>query len=634
MPDNLSQLSSDSQEDQQINIKALFEQYFYYWKWFVLSISIVLFSAFLYLKFATKQYKVDAKILLPNENEGKGELAGLADLASITGSAGNTAKVMDQIDVLKSRRLAGKVVDTLNLNISYSEGRFKKEMLAQQESPIRLFLVNSNISYQDTIKGRFRVDILSPTKVILEDEFGKNTKEILLGTKVKSSLGEIILLPQTPIIQSFINKSINITVLPRLNALENLVKDINVTPNQEKQSYIINFSTTSASVLQASKIINELINQYNIDLTQDKDKLTKATSKFINERLDKISGDLSHVDSKAESFKEGNRLIDVESEAKLFLENASESDKKVVEQRTQLQLVDYMKQYVQSNNTELLPTNIGLQDLSIEKTIAEYNKMVLERDGLLKSSTIDNPVIKNINDNIRVLNNNVIKSLNNYRNVTQLALNSAQAKKSELQGKLSNLPKQERGFKDISREQQIVESLYLFLLQKREENEIKAAATPDNLKIIDEAFGSNIPVSPKKSIVLLGALIVGVILPFGILYLKFLLDNKIQSRKDIEDLIKAPILGEIPRSDHPIIQENDRSSLAEAFRILRTNMSFMLGPNKNDSKVIFITSTTSGEGKSFVSTNLAKILAMSGKKVLLIGADIRSPKVLDYLGLA
>lgn len=139
MPDNLSQLSSDSQEDQQINIKALFEQYFYYWKWFVLSISIVLFSAFLYLKFATKQYKVDAKILLPNENEGKGELAGLADLASITGSTGNTAKVMDQIDVLKSRRLAGKVVDTLNLNISYSEGRFKKEMLAQQESPIRLF---------------------------------------------------------------------------------------------------------------------------------------------------------------------------------------------------------------------------------------------------------------------------------------------------------------------------------------------------------------------------------------------------------------------------------------------------------------------------------------------------------------
>src|SRR5690606_4998228 len=191
---------------------------------------------------------------------------------------------------------------------------------------------------------------------------------------------------------------------------------------------------------------------------------------------------------------------------------------------------------------------------------------------------------------------------------------------------------QERGFKDISRQQQIVETLYLFLLQKREETEIKAAATPANLKIVDAAYGYRAPVAPRKIIVVLSALVMGFLLPFVILYLKFLLDNKIHSRKDIEEHFAAPVLGELPTTNDPIVRDNDRSALAEAFRILRTNIAFMLG-NKKDSAVIFVTSTTSGEGKSFVTTNLSRILSMSGKRVLLIGADIRSPKVLDYLEL-
>jgi capsular exopolysaccharide synthesis family protein len=181
----------------------------------------------------------------------------------------------------------------------------------------------------------------------------------------------------------------------------------------------------------------------------------------------------------------------------------------------------------------------------------------------------------------------------------------------------------------------IVESLYLLLLQKREESEVRAAATPDNLKIIDAAYGNGTPVSPNKKIVLLGSLIFGFLVPFLILYLKFLFDNKIHSRKDIEDIVKIPVLGEIPSSEDTVIHQNDRSSLAEAFRILRTNMNFMFGADKKDaSKVIFVTSTIAGEGKSFVTTNLAQILSMSGKKVLLVGADMRSPKVLDYLGLS
>lgn len=621
--------------EQEINIKALIEQYLYYWKWFVLAMCIALLGAFAYLTYATKQYTVDAKILLPDESSAKGELAGLADLASITGSSGSSAQVMDQIDVLKSRRLINKVVEKLKLNVTYqSKDGFHKSFLTADQAPFKFVLLNDNPNYLDTVRGGFEIEILSATQLLLTDTKTKKDVKYNLGNKLNTAVGEIMLIPNSGSINKVVGKTFEVSVQPMVKVREELVKAIQISPNTEKQSNIINFGMTLSSVKLAQNIIDELINQYNVDLTSDKNKLTKATSKFISDRLAIISGDLSAVDKNAEQFKEGNQLTDVEAEAKLYLETASESDKKVMEQRTQLKLVDYMRESIKSNKAELLPSNIGLQDLSIEKTISEYNKMVLERDDLLQTSTSDNPVVQNINDNIRTLNLNLMRSLDNYRAVTQLALNSAQGKKSELQGKLGNLPKTERGYRDISRQQQIVETLYLFLLQKREENEIKAAATPDNIKIIDSAYGNDIPVAPKKSIILLAALMLGLIVPFAAIYLKFLFDNKVQSRKDIEQAMKVPVLGEIPTSVKHVIEENDRSPLAEAFRILRTNMNFMLGTKKDQSKVIFITSTTSGEGKSFVSTNLAKILAMSGKNVLLIGADIRSPRVLDYLGLS
>src|SRR5690606_31665224 len=251
----------------------------------------------------------------------------------------------------------------------------------------------------------------------------------------------------------------------------------------------------------------------------------------------------------------------------------------------------------------------------------------------LKSAKPDNTIVKNLDKNNNEVKKNLISSLQNYRNVLQTNVGVIQEQTSKYTGKLGQLPTQEKDYKDISRQQQIFESLYLFLLQKREETEIKASATPANLKIIDEAYGSSIPVSPKKPIILLGGFILGLILPFLILYVKFMLDNKIHSRKDIEEAFPAPILVEVPSSEHNIIEDNDRSSLAESIRILRTNINFMLG-HKKDSSVIYVTSTTSGEGKSFIATNLAKILTMSGKKVLLLGADIRSPRVLDYLGLS
>lgn len=259
-----------------------------------------------------------------------------------------------------------------------------------------------------------------------------------------------------------------------------------------------------------------------------------------------------------------------------LLESAADNEKKLLESSTQLQLVDYMNSALNSSKTDLLPSNIGLEDKSISAEISSYNELVLAKEDMLKSVTKDHPNAIKLQEQINDVKRNLKNSLRLYRNNTQTMLNSVQSKQNQIASRIQKVPSQERGFRDISRQQQIVEALYLFLLQKREENEIKAAATPDNIKVIDYAYDSKIPVSPKKSIILLGALILGLVIPFICIYIYKLLNNNVNSKEDVEDAVGAPIAGQVPKSDISIIEQNDNSSVAEAFRILRTNMNFLL----------------------------------------------------------
>lgn len=620
-----------SSANQDIDIKQILEQYLYYWKWFVVAVIVTLCLAFVYLKFASPQYKVDAKILLEKEDKATGELSGLAELSTLTGGSGQSAFVLDQIDVLKSRRLLRKVIERNNLqNTFYLKDNIKETEVLESDSPIKI--VSASLKKGKDI-GAFNIEILSSNTFSINEKGGVSLENQQFGKTIQTDLGTLVITPNKDL-SKYVGTDVFVVVQSIDRTIDQLQKLVQISPNTEKQSYIINFSITGPVIEKSKIILNSLIDQYNQDVSDDNNKVTQATSKFINSRLELIGKDLDLADKKVQDYKSANNMTDLSAESELNLKTLSEADKDVLEKRTQVQLVDYMRESMNKNSDlQLLPSNIGLSDLSIENTLIEYNKMVLERDDLLKSSTAENPIVKNLTENIRSLKRSLKISLDNYRSVLKLALVNAEGKKDQIQGKVSSIPNQELGFREISRQQQTVEAIYLFLLQKREENEIKASARPDILKVIDAAYGSTIPVAPKKSIILFGALIIGLIIPFAILYLKFILDNKVQSRKDVEALINAPILGEVPSSSDPVVKDNDRSSLAEAFRILRTNISFMLG-TKKDSAVIFVTSTTSGEGKSFISTNLSRILAMSGKKVLLLGADIRSPKVLNYLGLS
>ena len=621
------------ESEETINIRQILEQYLYYWKWFVFGVIISLIIAFLYVKYTQKQYQVSAKILLNEKESSTGELAGLMDQAMLGGGSGGSAEVGDQIDVLKSRRLLTKVIQKNNFNIQYfSVGRVAEIQLQQEKSPIKFILLNENDKANESLDNNsFIVSILSNTKFKLENKKTSVIKEYSFGQKITEDFGSFIISPN-----GSLGKHIGFEYQINLNSIDRIVNayqnSLSISPNTEKSSKIINFSLVGPVPEISKKVINDLIITYNEDLVNDNHKLTEATSKFIDDRLQIVTNDLRGVDKNLERYKVQNNITDVTSEANIFLESAADNEKKLLESSTQLQLVDYMNSALNSSKTDLLPSNIGLEDKSISAEISSYNELVLAKEDMLKSVTKDHPNAIKLQEQINDVKRNLKNSLRLYRNNTQTMLNSVQSKQNQIASRIQKVPSQERGFRDISRQQQIVEALYLFLLQKREENEIKAAATPDNIKVIDYAYDSKIPVSPKKSIILLGALILGLVIPFICIYIYKLLNNNVNSKEDVEDAVGAPIAGQVPKSDISIIEQNDNSSVAEAFRILRTNMNFLL-KNSTDPQSIYITSTTSGEGKTFISTNLAQILTMSGKSVLLIGADIRSPKVLDYLGI-
>ena len=296
-----------------------------------------------------------------------------------------------------------------------------------------------------------------------------------------------------------------ITVIPKGVAIDATLASIKISTNVNMPSYIVDFEMVSTLSKKSELILNTLIDVYNKDLTNDKMRMTRATSDFINQRLMLISKDLSGADEQVADFKSSNSTVDMSAEANSNLNDASENEKRVLEYRTQLQLVDHMSDYLKGQEDgTLLPSNIGLQDASIGTLTAAYNKLVMERDDLLKSASELNPAVIALNENISESRNNIRRSLDNYRNVTKLALNSIERKSNEIKNRISSMPNQEQGFKKISRQQQIVESLYLLLLKKREESEVKAAATPDNLKVIDAAYGNGAPVAPRKMIILLG----------------------------------------------------------------------------------------------------------------------------------
>ena len=365
---------------------------------------------------------------------------------------------------------------------------------------------------------------------------------------------------------------------------------------------------------------------YNINANNDKNEVAQKTAEFIDDRIGIISKELGSTEQDLENFKRSAGITDLSSEAQIALTGNAEYEKKRVENQTQINLVMDLQRYMQGNEYEVLPSNIGLQDAASAGAIDRYNEMLVERKRLLRTSTENNPTIINLDTSIRAMRSNVQATLDATLKGLQITKEDLAREANRYSRRINDAPTQERQFVSIARQQEIKAGLYLMLLQKREENAITLAATANNAKIIDEALADDNPVSPKRMMVYLAALVLGVGFPVGIIYLIGLTKFKIEGRADVEKLTSLPVIGDIPLADEKsgsiAVFENQNNLMSETFRNVRTNLQFMLENGKN---VILVTSTVSGEGKSFVSSNLAISLSLLGKKVVIVGLDIRKP---------
>ncbi len=538
--------------------------------------------------------------------------------------------VKDEIKVLKSRNILRKVVNDLNLNIQYfNQGKITAtEIYKNPPLSINFF---SNDSILKNVDTTFTLHIDSKSNYTFKD----TSKKLNFGDKFSTSFGDIIITPNYNLNKISIGKDITIKIKPVDKVIDKYNAKIEIFPS-DKESSIINITLKDSEIDKGIEIVDKLVEEYNKQTIEDKNKVIQATSDFINNRLQVVSSELSQVDLTAETIKKDNRLTDLASQSNIYLESERDIEAQQITTATQLQYADYMDNYLKENSNagDLIPANMSFEDNSINNITQRHNELVLQRNRLLKNSSEKNPVVINLDEQINNLKISLNTSLSNIKSSNQIRMDALNREDSRISSKIYSAPKKERQFRNLNRQQNIKESLYLYLLQKREESAITHGISSPNAIIINDAYSNRKPISPNKTITYLAYLFFGFMVPLGFIYIIDLLDNKIHDSNDIKKLTKIPFLGDIPKSKtkNSIIKKVDYSPKAEAFRLIRTNIDFMLSNiPKDEGKVIFVTSTTSQEGKSHTSINLSKSLSFSDKKVLLIETDIRVPKANKYL---
>ncbi|WP_435415583.1 GumC family protein [Polaribacter aestuariivivens] len=632
MQENNEFLNSKSDENLTLNIREDIEKYIYHWRWFALGIIIALTAAFLYLRYTPSQYSAVTTIMI-KDNQKSGiskELEAFKDMGIVgSGSSNNTE---NEIEIIKSRKIVGQVVDSLNLDIIYYiEGRvIKKELYTS--SAVKLKFINKGIKYpkKDTL---FIVSQKNASQF-----YFKNLEKEIIGTynfnePIFSQMGVFKLEK----ISDF-ETDIFIKINKKSKTIDKYRSKVKISPVNKNSSVLI-LSINDLVQAKAVDFLDELVKQYNLDAIIDKSEVSKKTRDFIVERIEKIGEDLSNIQDSVKNFKEVSNITGLSSEGKLALENASKNNEKIIQLQIELNLAEGIYNKLETKNyesDETLPPNLGFRDESISESVINYNNLVSKKNVISLTAGDKNPELIKYRKEIKLQRENLKKSIQNLITSIKIQLNKINESASITNYKVSSIPKLERGFIDIARQQEIISGLFSYLLKKKEETDISLAVTVSNAKIIDNAYSSGVPVSPKRRIIYLAALFLGIIIPFVIIYLRNLLDTKVHNKKDIENALTVPFLGDIPKSELKekiIVGKDARSSSSEAFRLIRTNLDFILANKVGSKKFIFITSTTSGEGKSFISINLAATLALSGKKVLLLGMDLRAPKVTEYLGL-
>ena len=615
------------------------------WKWFVLSLIICMGAAHIYLRYATPIYQSAAKLLI-KDDEGSGSRRGGNSIQSATnlGIISNSNGIDNEMEILKSSTLAQQAVYDLKLYVNYRhEGKLKDHVLyGDQEVNIDMDLehlkkLNAPMNFKITREGRnyhvtgsYYVPIdnnsFNPEAVNIDKTF--SALPATIGTRVgivKFTLNGNYMLRD--------GESLKATMIAPEIAAGKYVESLNVA-QASKTTTIVDLVLNDEIPQRAIDYLKQLAIVYNRQANEDKNEIAVRTEQFINQRLEKINTELGNTEGQLENYKKRNNMVELKMNASQAVANADQYAQKLNEANTQVALLDELTKYMNepSNRHQPIPSNVGLSDASATSLINEYNRIALQRNQLLHSASENSPTVTPLTAQLDDLNSSIKRAMTQARAGLKIQRNSIAAQAGKYEGQINNTPEQERMLTQIGRQQEVKSGLYLMLLQKREENSISLAATADKGKLIDNPVFAG-KVTPKNSMIMLIALILGLAIPAGILFLLEFFRYKIEGHNDVAKLTNLPIIADVAIASERaktkadiVVHENKNNLMEEIFRSLRTNLQFLL---KQHDKVIMFTSTISGEGKTFIASNVAISFALLGKKVVLVGLDIRKPRLAE-----
>lgn len=622
------------QEEQIIDFGAFLRKYKRYWWLFVLSLIACFAFAFAYLKLATRVYNVKAVVLVAQDDNAAGAGANLLKSMKLMGQG---SKVDDEMVVFSSQELCTQVVKQLKLNRTYIEdkGWFKPEKDHYNTSPVEVIAPEE---FFDTISSSlsFKIDVDKLGKVNVQAKKSKrvlaNIKGATLPTTVKTSYG-VFAIQATDNFKGGKTYHIKATLTNSQLKGEGLNRRIKVKLANKKSSGI-NLSLAESNINRGRDILNKLMDLYNERGQKEKDEQAINTAKFIDERLALIYKGLTSSEADIESYKRAHRIVDPELQIKTAVTKQQMADQAIIRLEAKRELLGMVRDFVNdpANKHSYIP--FAVDSSAASSSIKAYNNMLAKRQELELSAKGDNMALRQLDDQIEAMHSNVAQGINNSIKALNLQLNQMRGQMSQTTGELGKVPTEEREARELLRQQGIQNTLYTFLLEKREENALVLAATTPKGKIVDHAYAQHTPISPNHMVVLALALLASIFLPLLLLYLKDLFTTKFSNQDELEEISQVPFIGHIHHNRHNsqlVVKDGKTSAIVELFRYVRNNLQFIL--NRDEDKVILVTSSVSGEGKSFISTNIASSFALLGKRVALVGMDIRSPKLATMLDL-
>lgn len=615
-------------------LKNTITAYLKHWKWFVLSVFIALLFAVISIRYSIRHYNVGSQIQIVQEKNASNELSLFKDLGVFSGSS---RLVEDEIEILGSRGNFIDLVKELSINVQILSLGDVINSEVYRNPPFNLTFIAPDSVIQNA-NFHFFLEFLDTKGFGYSEEEGALNKVFAFGNAIPTEIGDMVLTPSKANLAGLVGKRFKIVVSPVTAVASGIKKSLNIGLLVE-QSNIVEVSMETPIPQKGKDIINKLIEIYNRNDVEEKERIANKTSEFIDSRIQLIAGTLSSVDKDAQEMLTEKGMTGSGLEVGAAVQVSASSRQNLENAKVQLQMVSGIKDYLglETGYEEMPVVDVG--SVALAQSTAQYNQLISDRKRLLRSADERNPIIVNLDQQLDGLRNTITSSLSSLERNVGMNVSTLQSQMGRIQGTIYSAPENQMELRNITRKQETTESLYLYLLQKREESQIAFASASPKSKVIDFAhLASSIPVKPRKRITFLASILLGLLVPFGVIYLRELLDTKIHNKHGLETLASdIPVLGELPKlnkKESKLILKDDRSVLAEALRIIRTNLDYLMKTKRKEvgkkRNIVFVTSSVPGEGKTFTSTNLAMILGSTEKKVLLIGADIRNPKFYSF----